>query len=116
VADVIERGTLAEAGDVFVPRLATLVAAPSVVSVGDLLDVNLGRFAVDAIDQRAQLASVDEQHMAAAVAEPAVLLVVGQEPQAARLLKSRPEAGGPVFNELRISGDDNRLVRRRQSP
>ena len=48
---------------------ASFVAAPGVVGVGDLLDVVVGQFAVDAVDQRAQLAGVDEERLAAAVAK-----------------------------------------------
>jgi hypothetical protein len=39
-----------------------------VVGAGDLLDVGVGQFAMDSIDQRAELPRVDEQRLLAAVA------------------------------------------------
>ena len=45
-------------------------------------DVLVGQFAVDAVNQRAHLAGVDEERLPAPVAEAAVLFVLGKEPEA----------------------------------
>ena len=80
LADVVELRGLAEAGHVGV-LARVLVAAPSVIGAGDLRDVLVGQLAVHAIHHRAHLARVDEERLAAPVAEAAVLLVAREEPQ-----------------------------------
>ena len=89
LADLLQRRALAEAG-MSRPGTATLQPgvcprshAPGVVGVGDAGDVLVGQLAVGAVHHAAELAGVDEEHVAAAVAELAVLLVARQEPQAA---------------------------------
>ena len=95
LADVLQRRALAEAGDVGVVA-CVLFAAPGVLGTGDASDLFVGEFAVGAVDHANELAGVDEQYLAAAVAEtstptPALLqrgggrlsgLVACQEPQA----------------------------------
>src|SRR5690606_13516811 len=67
LADLLQRRALAEAGDVFVfARL--LLAPPGVVGVGDADNVLVGQLAVGAVHHATELARVDEEHMAAAVA------------------------------------------------
>ena len=61
---------------------ASLLAAPGVIGAGDARDVLVGQLAVGAVDHAAELAGVDEEHLAAAVAELAVLLVAREEPEA----------------------------------
>ena len=68
---------LAEAGHVGV-LARVLVAAPGVVGAGDLRDVVVGQLAVHAVDHRAELAGVDEERLAAPVAEAAVLSCRGR--------------------------------------
>ncbi len=84
--DFFCRGGFAEAGDVGVRRkiksapfrlrhLPPLrrgrdgIAAPGVVGVGDAGDIGIGEFAVNAVDQGAEFAGVDEQGLFAAVAK-----------------------------------------------
>ena len=58
------------------------LAAPGVIGIGDTINVLVGQLAVGAVHHTAELTCVDEEHLAAAVAELAVLLVTRQEPQA----------------------------------
>jgi len=44
------------------------VAAPDVIGIGGFLDVHLAEFTPGAVHQRAQVADVDEQDLAAAIA------------------------------------------------
>ena len=39
----------------------TSISAPGVVGGGDLLEVGIGQFAVDAVDEGAEFAGVDEE-------------------------------------------------------
>ena len=80
------------------------------VGAGDLGDVLVGQFAVDAVDQRAQLAGVDEQRLAAPVAEPAVLLVAGEEPEADRNLRRVEELARQRDHAVDQVGLDDRLA------
>ena len=66
------------------------VALPGVVGVGQTLDVLVGQLAMDSVDQRAQLAGVDEQRFAATVADRLCqsVLVPRQKPQADRNLRA----------------------------
>ena len=73
--DLTGGGRLAEPGDVFV-LASTFVSAPSVVCRDDLLEVRLGQLAVDPVNQRAQLAGIDEQRLSAAIAAFAVVLLL----------------------------------------
>src|SRR5690606_33939467 len=81
LAYVIERRALAEPGHVGV-FAGALLAAPGVVGVGDPGDVHVGQLAVGAVHHAAELSSVYEEHVAAAVAELAVLAVAREEPEA----------------------------------
>src|SRR3990172_4160069 len=83
LADVLQFGALAEAGHVGV-LARILVAAPGVVGAGDLRDVGIKQLAVHAVGHGAELARVDEERLAAPVAEAAVPLVAGEEPEAHR--------------------------------
>src|SRR5450756_949016 len=83
LADLVERGGPTETGHVGVLAPA-LVAAPGVVRAGDLRDVLVGELAVRAIHQRAHLAGIDEEGLAAAITEAAVASVGGEEPEADR--------------------------------
>src|SRR6266508_5416261 len=67
LSDFLQRRCLAEAGYVGVlPRV--LLAAPGVVGAGDTGDVFVGQLAVGAIHHAAELAGVEEEYMAAAIA------------------------------------------------
>ena len=57
------------------------------VGAGDAGDVLVGQLAVGAVHHAAELAGVDEEHLAAAVAELAVLPVAREEPEAGRDLR-----------------------------
>src|SRR5579864_3539367 len=74
LADVLQRGAFAEAGRVGI-HARVLVAAPGVVGAGDLRDVGIRQLAVYTVGHGAELAGVDEQRLAAPVAEAAVPLV-----------------------------------------
>src|SRR5713101_2669472 len=101
-ADLFECCALAEARHVAIPGLATLqrgrwgragarrsqdLAAPGVVGVGYAGDVVVRQLAVGTIHHTAHLARVEEEHVAAAVTEFAVLLVARQKPEARRNLR-----------------------------
>lgn len=49
-------------------EVCSCVVAPDVVGVGGFLDVHLAEFTPGAVHQRAQVADVDEQDLAAAIA------------------------------------------------
>ena len=71
-------GGITEAGDVGIFTIAVVgIAAPDVVRTRDAFDVLIGQFTVDAVNHRAEFAGVNEQRLAAAVAELAVALVAG---------------------------------------
>ena len=85
-ADFIEHDAFAEAGvSSYLPR--AFVAAPCVVCPGNFCDVVVGQFAMDAINQRAEFAGINEKHFAAPVFEAVVPLVAGNEPEANRNLR-----------------------------
>src|SRR5665647_1973520 len=98
LGDLFAGGSFAEAGDVGVVERARL-PAPGVVRTGDARDVLVAEFLVRAVDERAHLAGVDEQRLAAAVAAGAaaarsVALVARQEPQAYGDLRRVEELAG----------------------
>src|SRR5206468_2998698 len=74
LAHLLYGRALAETGDVRV-FARVLLAAPDVVGVGDAGDVLVGQLAVRAVHHAAELAGVDEEYVAPAVAERAVLAV-----------------------------------------
>jgi len=84
----------AEAGEVliWIPARVGMtgigVTSPGVVAGGDPDHFLVGELAVDPVSHHAQRAGVDEEGVAAAVAQLAVGLVAGEEPQAGR------DAGG----------------------
>src|SRR5262249_544309 len=87
--DVFERCAFAETRDVFVGRspfdmLRTngFFSAPQVIHASDARDLLICQFAVSAVYHAAQLADVDEEHVAATIAELTVLLVAREEPEA----------------------------------
>ena len=59
-------GGFAEAGDVFVFARA-FFSPPRVIGGGDVVEVGVGQLAVDAIDEGAEFAGVDEEPLAAPV-------------------------------------------------
>src|SRR5262245_62065929 len=67
LAHLLLRRTLAEAGHVGV-RARLLLATPGVVRGGDAGDVLVGQLAMRAVHHAAELAGIDEEHVAAAVA------------------------------------------------
>src|SRR3990172_1765598 len=85
MADLVQGGGFAEAGDIFIPLTPALshtgrsFAAPSVVGVGDPGDIVIGQVAMDAIDQCAELAGVDEQSLAAAIPETTPTLAIPRQ-------------------------------------
>lgn len=109
MADIIEHGALAEAGDVFVPltlalsrkgRGSKLVSPPGVIGIGDPENVFLGQFAMDAIDHGAQLPGIDEERLAAPVAEAPILFFTGD----------KPEANGDLCGVEELAGQCNHAV------
>src|SRR5450759_5136183 len=104
LGDLFAGGSFAEAGHVGVAgrarlALAARLAAPSVVRTRDARDVLVAQLLVRAVDERAHLAGVDEQRLAAAVAAGAaaprpVALVARQEPQAYGDLRRVEELAG----------------------
>ena len=91
-------------------RFAVLVAAPGVVGAGDLGDVFVGQLAVDAVDERAELAGVDEQGLAGPLAEFSVLLVAGDEPQADGDLRAVEQLAGERDHAVDEVGLDDVLA------
>ena len=74
-------GGFAETRYVFVFARA-LFSTPCVIGGDDFLDVGVGQFAVDAVDERSEFAGVDEEGLFSAVATFAIVFVPGQEPEA----------------------------------
>lgn len=80
--DIVEGSAFAEARNVLVLCLCALVAVPGKISLRDRANVAVGQFAMDAINQRPQLAGVDEQSLTGPPAESAVPLAAGDDPPA----------------------------------
>src|ERR1051325_2212783 len=93
LADLVKRGALAEAGQIRV-LARVLIAAPGVVSAGDLRDVSIRQLAVHPIGHGAELACVNEERLAAPVAEPAVFLGASEEPETNRDLRRVEKLAG----------------------
>src|SRR5690625_2346109 len=98
LADLLQRRGLAEAGHVGV-FARVLLASPSMVGIGDLLNIGFTEFAPGAVHQRAHVAGVDKQHFAAPDAQSllaalAIGLVAGQEPEAGRDLSGVEQLAG----------------------
>ena len=71
--DVVESRRFAETENVCV--LGTvLVRPPGMIGAGNLADFLIAQFTVHPVDQRAHLARIDEQRLAAPVSETTVLL------------------------------------------
>src|SRR5947209_2035960 len=98
-ANVLERCALAEGRDVGVIASFRL-AAPSVICAGHTGDVLAGELAMGAIHHNTELAGVDEEHLSAPVAEPAVLSVPRQE----------LEAGGDLRRIEKLAGQRDHAV------
>lgn len=81
--DLLNRCTLAETRHIHI-RSGFLLAPPCVIRGGNPNNVLIGEIAMHPVDQRPHLPGVDEQRLAATVAEPVVLLVPGHEPEADR--------------------------------
>src|SRR5262245_8375158 len=78
LAHLFQCPALAEAGNIRVfPRV--LLASPGVVGLRDLDDIISGQLTVRAVHHAAELAGVDEEHMAAGVTELAILAVSREE-------------------------------------
>src|SRR5215213_7333420 len=90
LTNVVELRCFAEAGHIGV-LARVLVTAPSVIGAGDLREILIGELAMYPVYQGAHLAGVDEERLAAPVAEAAVLLIARQEPQADRDLRGVEE-------------------------
>src|SRR5450759_358002 len=87
LADILDGRGLAEAGDILVLLVTVLIASPGMVGVGYLANVLLCELPVHAVYHRAELASIDKQRLAAAVAKVSVLLVARDEPETYRYLR-----------------------------
>jgi hypothetical protein len=107
-SDFVELGAFAEARYVLV-LAGALVATPGMVRAGDTRDVVIGELALGAVDHPPELASVDEQHLAAPVTESVVLLVAGQEPEADRDLRRVEELAGEGDHAVHEVGLDDGL-------
>src|SRR5450830_665134 len=120
LSDLLGGGALAEAGHVGVAGRAWLaiqagralcarLPAPRVIRPGDARDVLVAQLLVRAVDERAHLAGVDEQRLAAAVvagatASWAVALVARQEPQAHGDLRRVEELAGQGDHAVDLVG------------
>jgi len=91
-------------------RASVLVAAPGVVGAGDLLDVVGGQLAVRAVDHGAELARIEEERLAPAIAEAAVLLGAGEEPETDRDLRRVEELAGERDHAVDEVGLDHGLA------
>ena len=103
--DFCSGGGFAEAGEVGVFARA-FVSAPGVVGGDDFLEVGVGQLAVDAVDEGAEFAGVDEEGVFAAVASFAVVFVFRQEPQADRNLRAVEELAGQGDHAVHEVGFD----------
>src|SRR5690606_32775311 len=91
---------------VFAGVLLAALAAPGVIGIRDAGDVLVGQLAVGAVHHAAKLAGVDEEDLAAAVAELAVLAVARQKPQARRDLRRVEELAGQRHHAVHEVGLD----------
>ena len=73
-------------------------------------DVLVGQLAVGAVDELAELAGVDEEHLAAAVTERAVLAIAREEPQAGGDLGRVEELAGQRDHAVDEVGFDQGLA------
>ena len=80
------------------------------VGIGNLTDILLGQFPVDAIDHGAQLAGVDEKGFASPVTESAVFLVPGDEPETNRNLGGVKKLAGHGHHAVHQVGLDDGLA------
>src|SRR4030042_5039601 len=83
-ADFIQRGTLAETGDVRILLPEVPVPPPGMIGVRDPSNVLAGQLPVDAADTRPEFPGVEEEHLPAPVPEAAVSLIPGDKPEANR--------------------------------
>src|SRR6266511_62355 len=86
-ADFVERGGFAETGDIGVFRspfdmLRTngLFSAPKMIHAPDAPNFLVSQLAVGAVNELSELAGVDEKRFAAAIAEPVIFLLAGEDP------------------------------------
>ncbi len=85
LTDVVELYSFAEAGDIGVIS-CVLVTAPRVVGSSDLGYVVITQFAVNTVNQRSHLPSVDEEGLAPPISEASIPLIASEEPEADRNL------------------------------
>ena len=117
--NLLERGALAEAGNVRV-LAGVFLAAPGVVDIGDAGDIVAVQLTVGAVHHPTQLAGVDEQDLAPPLAVSAASAVPGQEPEADGYLRGVEELTGQGHHAVHQVGLDKvlsdlalaRLVRR----
>ena len=88
LTDVIQTGRLAEAWNIRI--FPFTIAAPPVVSIGDLLDVFIGQFPMGAVGHEAQVAGINEQHFAGSIKE----LLASHATSVIPVLRQKPEADG----------------------
>jgi hypothetical protein len=74
------------------------LAAPGVIGVGDLLDVFVGQFAVDAVHQCPQLAGVNEERLALALPRP----LAGRDEDGCD--RARPSDAEDTCNSVAMAG------------
>src|SRR5262245_20982679 len=109
LAHLLQRRALAKAGHVGISA-RLLLAAPGVVGGGDACNVLVGQPAMRAIHHAAEFAGVDEEHVATAVAELAVLAVARKEPQARRDLRRVEELARQRDHAVHEVGLDQALA------
>jgi len=91
LADVVQRGSLAEARHICI-NTRFRFTAPRMISASDLIDIGVGEFFPCTVDHVAEFAGIDEQDFIAPVpqlvtANKAVGSVAGEEPKADRNLR-----------------------------
>ena len=73
---------------------SAFVTTPCVVSLGDSDDVRVSQLTMNAISERAELAGIDEEGLAAALAKAIALLAASKEPEAHWNLCRKEELAG----------------------
>ena len=82
-----------------------LVAAPGVVGGDDLLEVGVGQFAVDAVDEGAEFAGVDEEGLLCGATVPRAGL-----PSRVFVFREEPEADGNLRAVEELAGEGDHAV------
>src|SRR5579875_3125292 len=109
LADLVERGGLAKARNVYVlSRL--LFPSPGMVSPRNTRNLLVRQLAMSAIHHAAHLPGIDEKHMPATIPEAAVLLIARQKPEASRNLGGIEELARQSDHAVDQIGFDNSLA------